>query len=263
MNLPNLFGDRPKLFDVSSVKFKKPVDQQLVDKLTSYLKLSQKHLSKLGMTKIMVGIFDTNSLIAAKLIKQVLGDQAIALIIDFGTEYTDSLVELCHQLSLNTYLLKREAAYQAEINSYHYHKSSDISKFYLRFINYHLLIACDQLKSALADTFDKRDRLSKTRPEGFYGHFMLFYCLYKSELYELANFLKIPSQVTNYKTIPYPNNSVLTYGELDPVLFLLTEKQLTPEEISQQYNIDLPWLKSLKTHIDKQLFQTTVSQFII
>lgn len=263
MHLPNLFQSKPKTFDVSSVKYKKPINGELVNKLTAYINLTAKYLSKQGLSKVTTGVFDTNSLIAAKLTRQVLGDQALSLIIDLGTEYTNSLIEACRQLSLNTYLLKRGTAYQAEINSYHYHKSSDINKFYMRFINYHLLIACDQLTSSLVDTFDKSDRLSKTRPEGFYGHFMPFYALYKSELSELAVFLKIPSQITNDKAIPYPDNSVLTWEKIDSILFLLTEKQLSPEEIAQQYNIDLHWLKKLKSHVDKQLFQTTVSQFII
>jgi len=102
---------------------------------------------------------------------------------------------------------------------------------------------------------------------------MPFYSLYKSELLELASFLKIP-------TLKIPTNSLptyqgLTYDKLDPVLYLLTEKQLKVEEIHQQFNIDvdcnspdsriidLLWLKKLKIHIDKQLFQTTPSQFII
>lgn len=121
------------------------------------------------------------------------------------------------------------------------------------------------MKAALVDTVDKSDRLLGTRPEGFYGHFMPFYCLYKSELYELTKFLNIPDQFidhTAYQDFPYPE-IVLTWDKIDPILFLLTEKQLSPEEISQKFNIDLHWLKKLKSHIDKQPLKTTVSQFLI
>ena len=112
------------------------------------------------------------------------------------------------------------------------------------------------MKTAVVDTIDKSDRLLGTRPPGFYGHFMPFYSLYKSELYDLALFLQIP--ISFAKT--YQD---LTFDKVDPILYLLTEKQLTPEDISGQCNIDLHWLKRLKSQVDKQLFQTTVSQFII
>lgn len=230
---------------------KKPIDDQLVNKLIDYLQQSFKHASKMGLSKIMVGIFETNSIIAASLLKQALNENVVAMIFDFGTDYTNNLVATCNKLSLNSYILKRGAAYQTEVGSF-----GKTPNHYKRFINYHLLIQADQMKAALVDTIDKSDRLLGTRPQGFYGHFMPFYCLYKSELYELASFLQIPID----RSLTFQN---LTYDKLDPILYLLTEKQLSPEEISQQHNIDLHFLKRLKSHIDKQLFQTTVSQFII
>lgn len=252
MYLPNLFKNKPEAFDVSSVKYTKPIDEQLVNKLIGFL-------SKQGNHKIMVRITEeVNSLIAAALLKQVLKDNAVALIFDFGTTQTISLIEICKNLGLNPYVLKRGAAYQTEISAYRLRKQSDIRNFYQRFINYHLLIQVKIMGAAMLDIFDKSDRLLFDRPEGFYGEFVPFYSLYKSELYELAKYLNIPSQFiisTNYQN--------LSWNKIDPVLYLLTEKQATPEEISQQFNIDLYWLKKLKSHVDKQLFQTTVSQFII
>lgn len=230
---------------------KKPIDDQLVNKLIDYLNLSYKHLSKMGLSKIMVGVFETNSIIAASLLKQALNENIVAMIFDFGTDYTNKLIAICNKLALNAYILKRGIAYQAEIAAY-----GKNPQHYMRFINYHLLIQADNMKAAVIDTIDKSDRLLGTRPEGFYGHFMPFYSLYKSELYELASLLQIPIDTSQtYLNLPFE--------KIDPVLFLLTEKQLTPEDISQQFNIDLHFLKRLKSHLDKQLFQTSVSQFII
>lgn len=261
MNLSNIFGNKPKTFDVSQVKYKKPVDEQLVHKLSDYIQLTAKHLSKMGLHKIMVGIFETNSLVAATLLKQILKDQVIAMILDFGTEYTNKLAGICNNLNLDAYILKRGKAYQEEMAVY-----GKNPQHYKRFTAYHLLIQADQMKAALIDTIDKSDRLLGTRPLGFYGHFMPFYSLYKSEIFELAKYLNIP--VESGQT--YQN---FTYDKIDPVLYLLSEKQLNPEEISQEYNIDvdynsnriidLNFLKRLKSHVDKQLFQTPVSQFII
>lgn len=268
MALLNLFKSQPKIFDVSSVKYKKAVDDQIITKLTNYFQGSFKYLSKEGYHKIMVGIDgEINCLVAAKLLKQAVGENVLAMIFDIANPaWTNLIVEFCKQLGLQTYILKRGKAYQDELTTYRLHNPKSVRNFYKRFINYHLLIAADNMQAALVDTVDKNDRILGARLEGFYGHFMPFYSLYKTELYDLANHLGIPNQFRTgsvYQDLPYPDNLVLTWDKIDPVLFLLTEKQLTPEEISQAFNIDLTWLKRLKTHIDKQLFQSPVSQLII
>lgn len=259
MSLLSLFKGQDKSFDVSSVSYKKPIDEQLINKIINYLQ---------RLPKVMVGISeDINSIVMGALLKQALGEKVIAMIVDFGNETTTTLVDICTKLNLNTYVLKRGAAYQAEINAYHLHRSADISKVYQRFISYHLLVQADQMKVDLVDTIDKSTRLLGTRPEGFYGQIVPFYPLYKTEVSDLVSLLSLPfnlnSSGQSYQDLPYPDNLVLTFDKIDPILFLLTEKQLTPEEISQQFNIDLKWLKRLKSHIDKQPLKTTVNQFLV
>lgn len=245
MNLPSFFN-RTNTFNTSSFKYKKPIDQQLVDKLTGFLSESRE--------KIIVMIDGSiNSVVAGALVKRAKAENSIALIFDFETPKTNQLAQICKYLDLESYLLNRTVAYQKELSSYNLHKLSDIKKFYKKFISYHLSIQAENMKVKIIDTVCRSDRILDKRPEGFYGHFMPFYSLYKSEIFDLANFLEIPQQFI-------PNN---TYEQIDPVLFLLTEKQLSPEEISQECNIDLPWLKKLKTRVEKELFQTPVSQFII
>lgn len=176
------------------------------------------------------------------------------MVFDFDTPKTNDLVNICKILGLNTYVIKRGCAYQAELAAYRLRKEEDIRNFYKRFINYHLSIQADSMKASLADTIDKSERLMGTRPEGFYGHIMPLYSLYKTEVCDLAKFLKIPDQLsTNYNY----------WEKIDPVLFLLLEKQTPPEEIAQEFNIDLAWLKKLKNKIDKQPLKSTPSQFII
>lgn len=232
----------------------KRIDQQLVDKLINYIQSSNKHLPK-----IMLGMDGgINSIVAGALYKKALAEKAAVLIFDFDTPQTTNLIQICNYLKLETYALKRGIAYRNEVSSYHLHKPEDLENFYKRFINYHLLIQAENMGAKLLDTFDKSDRLLFDRPEGFYGHFMPFYSIYKSELYGLARFLEIPGQFitpTNYLN--------LSWDQIDQLLFLLTEKQLTAEDISKQCNIDLQFLKSLKSKIDKQFFKVPVSQFMI
>lgn len=253
--------------DLPSVNYKKTIDGQLINKLTDYLRLTYNHLSKLGLHKIMLRISEEiDSIVAGALFKQALGENTIALIIDFGTDQTNKLTEVCKYLKLDAFILKRGAAYQAEIAAYQLHTTASLKRFYQRFINYHLFIQADNMKAAVTDTIDKSERLPGTRPEGVYGHFMPFYSLYKSEVYDLAHFLGLPNQFilpSFYQDLLYPDNLILPWDKIDPLLYLLTEKQLTPEEISQQFKIDLNFLKKLKSRIDKESLKTTISQFII
>lgn len=244
MNLSNLFQHKPNAFDVSAVKYKKPIDEQLVNKLIDFLSE--------GKHKVMVRIDGgINSLVTGLLLKQALKINAVALIFDFGTPQTNKLVEISNYLKLESYVLKRGTAYQNEIASYRLHKPEDLKKYYKRFINYHLFTQAESMGATVVDIIDKSDRLLDKRPEGFYGHLMPFYSIYKSEVLDLARFLNVPDKF------------IAPLDNIDPLLFLLIEKQLSPEEISLQYNIDLQFLKSLKSKIDKQLFHTPVSQFMI
>lgn len=244
--LPDVF--QKKKDKILSVKYKKPVDEQLTEKLIYFIQSVCKK-----SPKIITPISGTvNSLVAGVLFKKALTEKAVAIIFDFDTPKTNTLIELCKSLDLNTYVLKRGKAYQTESTQYHSHQK-DIRNFYIRFVNYHLSIQADLMKAELTDIADKSDKLTNQRPNLFYGSVMPFYSLYKTEVYELAKLLHISHSPTD---LDY-------WTKIDPVLYLLTEKQLNPEEISQQYNIDLPWLKKLKSRIEKESLETTVSQFII
>ncbi len=231
-----------------NLPYKKPVDQQLVDKLIYYIQSTCKKSSK-----VIVNINGTvNSFVAGALFKQALAEKTITIIFDFNTPKTAKLIESCKNLGFNTYLLKRGKAYQKELYSYKLHKQEDIQRFYTRFTNYHLLTAAQHLKAEVIDTEDKSERLTTARPEAFYGSIMPFYSLFKTEIIDLAKLLNISVEASDEDY----------WKKIDPVLSILTEKQLSPEEISQQYNLDLQWLKKLKSHLEKQSFKT-VSQYII
>ncbi|MBI3308059.1 MAG: hypothetical protein HYZ79_01640 [Candidatus Melainabacteria bacterium] len=267
MNLLNWFNGQPKTFDVSSVKYKKPVDEQIVSKLIDYIQLSYKECSKLGLHTMVVGVDGTiNSLVIAILLKKALNDQVMAVAPDFATDARNTLLALCKEYSSSTFILELEKEYQDEEKAFQIRKTISHRNFYYRFTTFHLLTLAENMDAAVVDAIDKSDRLTGIRPAGFYGHLMPFYSLYKSEIYDLAKFLRIPDQdifPAKIDDIPYPGNTTLSYNQTDPVLYLLTEKHLKPEEISQQYNIDVHWLRKMRNRINKQLFQTTVSQFII
>lgn len=247
MNLPSFFSGKPE-DKILSVKYKKPIDGQLVTKLIYFIQSACKK-----STKVIVEINGTiNSLVAGVIFKKALAEKAIAIIFDFNAQKTEWFVETCKNLEMNTYILNRAAAYYKELTAYRLHKHEAIKNFYLRFSNYHLLTVAEHMKAILIDTEDKSDRLISQRPNLFYGTLMPFYSLYKTEVYDLIKFLNIPIE-----------NQDEDWGKIDPVLFLLTEKQLTPEQIAQEYNLDLQWLKKLKSRLDKQSFKTPVSQFII
>lgn len=270
MNLLNLFNGQPKTFDVSQVKYKKPIDGQLVNKLIDYLQQSFKNLSKHSLHTIMLGMFGAESeLLMAYLLQQALRqiqgeltENILVIIFDFDdVQKTKKLIEICKQLSLESYILKRGIEYRSEAQSYHLHTQTQLKPFYHRFLNYHLSTQADLMKAGVVGTLDKSDRLLGLTG-GFYGHLTPFYSLYKSEVYDLAKFLNLPYQPTLYQDHLY-QNTPLPWDKIDPILYLLTEKQLKPEEISEHYKIDIHWLRSLRLYVNKQLFQTSISQFLI
>lgn len=150
-----------------------------------------------------------------------MGEQVLALVLDFDTPETKTKIQICNYLKLETYVLNRGASYQREVASYHLHKQKDVYRFYKRFINYHLSIQAENMKAKLIDVADKSDRLLDQRPEGFYGHLMPFYSLYKSELYDLAAFLGLPDQfITHFSYLPAGRQGLsLSWNQIDPVLF--------------------------------------------
>lgn len=110
------------------------------------------------------------------------------------------------------------------------------------------------MHAAVVDTADKTDRILGNRPEGLYGHMMPFFGLYKSEIFKLAHFLNIPDQLI----IQPPD-----LEKLDLILYLLVEKEQTPEQISQELHIDLNWIKKLKLSLNKHYLNPPTSQFMI
>lgn len=206
----------------------------------------------------MVRVFDINSLAAAVLLKQAIKEAALALVFDFGDGRADPLVEFCQNINLETYTLDRKKEYQRELFSLKHHSQLKVRKFYQRFIAYHLITVAESMDAGVLDTLDKSERLLEERSEGFYGHLMPFYSLYKSEVFDLAHFLNISDQFmapTGYLGNPW--------DKMDPILYLLTEKQVSPEEISNQYQIDLSLVKKINSKINKELFKIPVSQLII
>lgn len=176
--------------------YKKPIDEQLTAKLIYFIQSCSKKSSKI-ITEVNGTI---NSLVSAVLFKKALEDKAIAMIFDFDTPKTNTLLNFCKSANLNTYVLKRGSKYQSELSAYRLSKPEYINSFYKRFVNYHLSVQADILKAEVADTIDKSDRLINQRPNGFYGHFMPFYSLYKTEVYDLAKLLNInqPANDSDY-----------------------------------------------------------------
>ncbi|KKR25436.1 MAG: hypothetical protein UT54_C0002G0019 [Candidatus Daviesbacteria bacterium GW2011_GWB1_39_5] len=228
---------------------KKVIDEQLVNKLIYYIRSSCKKSSKV-VVEINSAI---TSLAAGVLFQKALGEKTILIVLDFGSPKTNALTRVCKTLNLNPFILNRAAAYQKELAAYRLRGPEALKNFYLRFKNYHLLIQSDQMKADLVNTIDKSDRLLNPPPEGFYGHLVPFYSLFKSEVFDLAKFLGLQEIVP--EEYDY-------WTKMDQVLILL-QKEESLENIARQFNLDPNRLKKLKKRIDKQKLETSISQFII
>lgn len=272
MKLLNFFPGTPQLFNHPAISYKKPIDDFLVNKILEYIDRSFKDFSKLGFEKAVTGMaLDINSIVCCHLLKTALGSRFTPVLIDFSTDssdsqYTKETLQFINYLKLQCIIVKAGEIYKSQILLNSPKDSKINNRFYYRFINNILLQIADNLSAVLINNTNKTDRLLGKYPEVFKGHIMPFYSFYYSEIYDLASFLKIPTefiQKAQYYQVWEKDNFGVTIQDLDPVLYLLNEKQLMPAEIAQEFNIDPTWLEKLKKRIENLPLINEASELII
>jgi NH3-dependent NAD+ synthetase len=90
--------------------------------------------------------------------------------------------------------------------------------------------------------------------------------LYKSELYDLADYFNLSDikeknsgclELTDIDAFSVP------WNELDPILYLLVEKNMSPECIAKDFSIDLNWLRALNKRIFIQPLRTSTKKITL
>lgn len=239
-----------------SVTYKKPIDQQLVDKLVDFLARGNK--------KTIIDLSGSvNSLVACSLLKTALGGSFTAVIVDLApsphpgsdSEETKNLFRFASFSGISCIIVKAGIAYNEQI-AIDPPKGQHKEAFNQRFMSNILLQTADNLGAVICDPLDKSERVLGLK-KGNEGSIVPFYSLYKSEIYDLYSYLNLPQEFVKEEISTFG----VSYAELDPMIYLLLEKQLSVGDIASEH-VDAALLAKLKKTLDHQVF-TTPNQLIL
>ncbi|MBI4118303.1 MAG: NAD(+) synthase [Parcubacteria group bacterium] len=128
-----------------------------------------------------------------------------------------------------------------------------------------LFQVADEKNYAVLSTINKSEILTGRLMEHFYGHVAPLAPLFKSEIFDLARVLNVPEEIIARKpggvdTWYDEDTFGVTYDTLDKMLYLLTEKHLTPEMIAKQYSFDEAWIERLEERTTQRDWRLTTKE---
>ena len=124
-----------------------------------------------------------------------------------------------------------------------------------RLVNNIIFQVADNMGAAVAETTNKSETLLSIYAESFRGHIALLSDLYKSELFDLADYFGLPELRQRQSGCP---NLIdidafgVDWDVLDPILYLISDKRMEVAEIAKTYGLDLNWLTNLNKRINEQ-----------
>lgn len=125
----------------------------------------------------------------------------------------------------------------------------------------------DEKNYAVISTINKSETLTGRVTEYFYGHIAPLAGLYKSEIFDLARILGVPEEVISRKpggvdTWYDEDTFGVTYDTLDKMLYLLTEKNMTPEQVAIKYDFDEEWITKLYWRTKQRFWRLNTKELI-
>ena len=244
------------------------ITDRFVAGLAGEIREHMTRLSAIGLKSVVVGMSGG-------------ADSAVAAALAHVSETPVSavVIEMDHPARLSENV--RRAISQAErigvphqvVNAaeiYHQHlalcdSNSKIARVHLRsrVVNNVVFQFADNRSAAVLDTRDKSECILRIYEEAFRGHIAPLAGLYKSEVYELADYFglrelrQLPSGCPELVDLDAFGAG---WETLDPLLFLLTERKLTPAAIADRYGVDHAWLEELERRIRTQPLRTTTHE---
>jgi NAD+ synthase len=237
----------------------------LISSTTQFLREVDETLRVIGLDGAVVGVSGgIDSVAAALLIQEALGtDRVCKVVVDYGV-FQDDLPSITEakQIAL-TLGGPVEWVSIADLVVLHSRSSGSGDSWFFdlnlqtRLIQNAIFQVADRRKAWVASTIDRSERLLGRYTEFFYGHGEPLADLYKTEVYDLAQYLGAPQPALarrpGCESWMWDDDLFgTTYDVIDPVLYLLTEVGLSPEEISREHGIDLEWVRRLNLRMVQQ-----------
>ncbi|MSR85562.1 NAD(+) synthase [Candidatus Uhrbacteria bacterium] len=262
-------GPPPTKIAKIELTYKKPIDESVVLRLVDALHSFLKKAEVIRINSLIVGLSGgIDSAVSCALLKQAFGSSAKCIIVEFDQvdQYSqDTLfsIELAKKIGIEYEVVNAYALYQAHLNLFE--QNTLVSKMHLRsrLVRNIVFQFAENVSAMVIDTTDKSEDILKMYEESFKGHIAPLTEFYKSELYDMVDYFGLPELKAKDSGCPdlFDFDAYgLDWETLDPILHLLVEKGLSPNEIEKAHGIDLGWLQSLQRRITTQPLRTTTAR---
>ncbi|MBI4121278.1 MAG: NAD(+) synthase [Parcubacteria group bacterium] len=269
-SVASYYPGKPKKTGPLDFAFKKKMDEEMVKKMCAFLRESITAPDYWGGA--VVGLSDgLDGATVTALAREALGKENVtAIIVNLGSipehhEQTELALKSALALGVTYEVFDASKIYgefQALTKEHGPFTDVNIST---RVVQNILFQVADEKNYAVLSTINKSEILTGRLMEHFYGHVAPLMGLFKSEIFDLARILGVPEEIIARKpggvdTWYDEDTFGVTYDTLDKMLYLLTEKNVTPEAVAKQYDFDQEWIERLKERTTQRLWRLTTKE---
>jgi len=259
------FPYAPNLPQRLDVRYKLPMDGHVVAAGVEFLRRVNDSLNPIGLDGAVVGISGgIDSVATALLAQQALGPERVwKVVVDYGV-FRGEMPAIAEAKQIAQLLGGPVISVPIGDLVVRRGRAGDLGTSWFLDLNLQtrsiqnvLFEVADRKSAWVVSTTDRSERLLGRFTEFFYGHGEPLSDLYKTEVYDLARQLGAPEMVLSRKAgceswMWDDDLFGTTYDVIDPVLYLLTEQHLTPDEVSRKCKIDAEWVRKLAQRMHLQ-----------
>lgn len=265
-DLSFLFPGTPRKIASLPIAYKRVMGPEVVARLTTGLRCLLDEFKALGMQRVIVGMSGglDSTVSAAILVESGLDVGAVIIELDSRRGLSPEVeagLKLADRIAITHRFVNATQVFTGLLNLLP--EQSTLARVHLRsrLINNIIFQCADNEAAIVVDTTDKSEDVLKMYEESFRGHVAPCISLYKSELYDLADFLGLPELRERPSGCPELvdfDAFGVDWEFLDAVLYLLVERGLRSEDLATLYDLDIEWLRNIQNRVIRQPLRTAV-----
>ncbi|OFY30542.1 MAG: hypothetical protein A2X09_16445 [Bacteroidetes bacterium GWF2_43_11] len=270
-DLVTYFPGKPINLPVVPVLYKRTANDELILAIQNAYKTSLDSVSPIGIRKVVVGLSGgVDSVVACAVLKHG-GINTYAIIIEMDddedfSEETIFAISIAKKINIDYEIVNATHIYREHLNLLDH--TSQLTRIHLRsrLINNIIFQFADHHSAVVVDTTDKSEDILKIYEESFRGHIASNISLYKSEPYDVAEYLGFPELKKKNSGCPDLldiDAFGVSWDRLDPILHLIIDKGMSINDISNLYGVDRPWLQKINDRILLQPLRTTIRKIML